>query len=161
VNFLNVGPWELSVILIIAILLIGPRRLVEVLQTIRRFSGQLRRMSTEFTSLIQSEIQGAAGETGQAPHGPGGEVEDIVKGGLAPLASIQTELQTAAQETRQALESIVKEELGPVADIQTELRTAAQETRQALENTEAELPITSEPRSSAGQDEASDKDPTS
>jgi Sec-independent protein translocase protein TatA len=171
VNFLNVGPWELSVILIIAILLIGPKRLVEVFQAIRRLSGQLRRMSTEFTSLIQSEIQTSARETDQAPSGPDGEVEDTIQSGLSPLASIQTELQTAAQETRQALENIVKEELGPVADIQTELQTAAQETRQALEDTvqdtrgliadtEAELPITSEPKSSAGQDEASDKDPT-
>jgi Sec-independent protein translocase protein TatA len=130
VNFLNVGPWELSVILIIAILLVGPKRLLEVLQAIRRFSGQLRRMSTEFTSLIQSEIQASERETSQAPEG-------ATSGKLAttPIASIQTELQTAAQEARQALERVVKDELEPIADLQAELQTAAQETRRALEDT--------------------------
>lgn len=153
-NFLNVGPWELSVILIIAILLIGPKRLVEVFQAIRRFSGQLRRMSTEFTSLIQSEIQASARETDQAHRGPGGQVEEIVKGGLAPLASIQTEIQTAAQEVRQALEDTVHAAPGPIADVEAELPTTAREIRQDLESI-----AESEPQSGEGQDEASDTDP--
>jgi Sec-independent protein translocase protein TatA len=154
VNFLNVGPWELSVILIIAILLIGPKRLVEVFQAIRRFSGQLRRMSTEFTSLIQSEIQASAHEIDQAHRGPGGEVEEIVKGGLAPLASIQTEIQTAAQEVRQALEDAVHAAQEPIADVEAELPTTAREARQDLESI-----ADSEPQSGEGQNEASNTDP--
>jgi Sec-independent protein translocase protein TatA len=156
VNFLNVGPWELSVILIIAILLVGPKRLVEVFQAIRRFSVQLRRMSTEFTSLIQSEVQASARETDQAPRGPGGEVEDIVQGGLAPLASIQTEIRTAAQEVRQALEDTVQAAQEPIADVEVELPAIAREARQDPESI-----AESEPQSGEGQDEASDTDSAS
>ncbi len=148
-NFLNVGPWELSVVLIIAILLVGPKRLVEVFQAIRRFSVQLRRMSTEFTSLIQSEVQASERETGQAPGGPGGEMKDIVQDGLAPLASLQTEIQTAAQEVRQALSDTVQAAQEPLADVEAELPTNARETPQAPESTAA-----SEPQSGEEQDEA-------
>jgi len=156
VNFLNVGPWELSVILIIAILLVGPKRLVEVFQAIRRFSLQLRRMSTEFTSLVQSEVQASAGETDQARRGPGGEVDDIVRGGLAPLASIQTEIRTAAREVRQALEDTVQAAQEPIADVEVELLATTREARQDPESN-----AESEPHSGEGQDEASDTDPAS
>ena len=83
-------------------------------------------------------------------------MEDIVQGGLAPLASIQTEIQTAAQEVRQALEDTVHAAPGPIADVEAELPTTAREARQDLES------ITeSEPQSGEGQDEASDTDPAS
>lgn len=56
-NFLNVGPWELTVVLMIAILMIGPKKMVELAQTIRRYATQLRKLSGEFTTVLQSEIQ--------------------------------------------------------------------------------------------------------
>jgi Sec-independent protein translocase protein TatA len=156
VNFLNVGPWELSVILIIAILLIGPKRLVEVFQAIRRFSGQLRKMSTEFTSLIQSEVQASARETDQAPRRPGGEVGDMVQRELAPLASVQTEIQTAAQEVRQALEDTIQAPSGLIADVAAELPTIGQEARQNLESVAENAPQSEEEQDEApGPDSAS------
>lgn len=166
-NFLNVGPWELMVIMIIAILLIGPRRVVEIVQAIRRFAGQLRGMSNEFTSLIHAEVQASEDEVSQAPGDmtddesvsiPGDQdtsrgtkrepegLKDVVKEGLAPIMGIQAELQATAQETRQALESVVKEGLvEPITGIQAELQDAAQETRQALKT-----PIQDEPGSASG-----------
>ena len=56
-NFLNVGPWELTVVLMIAILMIGPKKMVELARTIRRYATQLRKLSGEFTTVLQSEIQ--------------------------------------------------------------------------------------------------------
>ena len=44
-NFLNVGPWEVTVILIIAILVVGPKRMVEVGRSIGRAASQMRRLS--------------------------------------------------------------------------------------------------------------------
>jgi len=146
VNFLNVGPLELAVILILAILLVGPRRVVEIIQTIRRLAGQLHSMSSEFTSLIQTEMQTTERDASSqdvaqdARRETGGELEEIVKEGITPIASIQAELRATVQETRQALESIVKDELGPIAGVQAELQAITQETRQALES-----PIQDEP----------------
>lgn len=56
-NFLNVGPWELTVVLMIAIMMIGPKKMVELARTIRRYATQLRKLSGEFTTVLQSEIQ--------------------------------------------------------------------------------------------------------
>ena len=62
-NFLNVGTWELMVILAIAILVVGPERMVEMARTFGRLSRQLRKMSSEFTSTIQSEMAATERET--------------------------------------------------------------------------------------------------
>lgn len=152
-NFLNIGPWELTVILIMAILLVGPKRVIELVQAIRRIAGKLGRMSGEFTSLIQSEVrsveQGADGILQEAAGGKAGEsLGDVVKDVIKPIADLQAELQTTALETRRSLENVVKSQAGLVGDIQTELQAAAQETRQALES-----PIEDEPKLKETQDE--------
>jgi Sec-independent protein translocase protein TatA len=64
VNFLNVGPWELIVVLIIAILVAGPQRMVEIARTLGRVSRQLGDLSREFTTALQAEIKAAEKETG-------------------------------------------------------------------------------------------------
>jgi Sec-independent protein translocase protein TatA len=135
VNFLNIGPWELTVILIIAILLLGPQRVLEVVQSIRGFAGKLRGISGEFTSLLQSEIDAAQQESDQAPEATKQETNEdfreIVREGLAPIIEFKTELQSAVQETRQTL---ADEVMGPVAGVQAEFQEAARETRQAMED---------------------------
>ena len=65
-NFLNVGPWELTVVLIIAILLVGPRRMAEIARTIGRTTSQMRRLSSEFLGTIQAELQATEQEAQQA-----------------------------------------------------------------------------------------------
>lgn len=56
-SFLNVGAGELAVVLIIAILLVGPQRMVEIARTIGQMTGQLSKLTNEFTATLQSEIQ--------------------------------------------------------------------------------------------------------
>jgi sec-independent protein translocase protein TatB len=63
VNFLNVGTWELMFILIIAILVVGPERMVEMARSFGRLSRQLRKMSNEFTNTIQAELSATERET--------------------------------------------------------------------------------------------------
>ena len=55
-NFLNVGPWELTLIIIIAILVVGPKRMVEVTRVLGRTMAQLRRFSNEFLLTLQTEV---------------------------------------------------------------------------------------------------------
>jgi Sec-independent protein translocase protein TatA len=153
VNFLNVGPMELMVILIIAILVVGPKRLVETVQTIRRYAGQLRSLSSEFTTLIQTEVQAAqsggdpastdaAGspEAGQdVEPGTGGDLKDLIREGIAPIASIQAELRATAQETREAFESVVTKDLAPIANIPSELQTELEQDLASIASIPAEL----------------------
>jgi len=126
VNFLNVGPWELTVILIIAILLVGPRRMVEIGRTIGRVTRQLRRFSNEFTSTLQAEVMATehAATAGESP-------QDIIKSITEPFTGLQAELQATERETRQALENLIDSTAEPIQD---ELQAVERETRQALEN---------------------------
>jgi len=66
VDFLNVGPWELVLVLIIAILVAGPKRMVEIARTLGEFSRQLRDLSREFTSALQAEIDATEEEASKA-----------------------------------------------------------------------------------------------
>jgi Sec-independent protein translocase protein TatA len=140
VNFMNVGPLELTVILIIAILTIGPKRMVEVIRAISRVTAQLRRFSREFTSTLQAEVMA----TGEAAGGP---PENIVKSLTEPITSVQAELAAAGRETRQALEGVVSDNAKAIESIRTEIKAAARETTQALEQEEeiAQVDIEDDP----------------
>lgn len=61
-DFLNVGPWELVLVLVIAILVAGPERMIEIARTLGRASRQLRDLSREFTTALQAEIQATEAE---------------------------------------------------------------------------------------------------
>jgi sec-independent protein translocase protein TatB len=122
VNFLNVGPWELTVIFIIAILLVGPKRMVEMARTIGRVSSQMRRMSAEFLGTIRDEVEAVEADARQA-------LEGVVQVGEDSVA----ELQATEQETRQVLESIGEDRRRATTSIKAELQAVEHETRQALE----------------------------
>jgi sec-independent protein translocase protein TatB len=122
VNFLNVGPWELTVIFIIAILLVGPKRMVEMARTIGRVSSQMRRMSAEFLGTIRDEVEAVEADARQA-------LEGVVQVGEDSVA----ELQATEQETRQVLESIGEDRHRATTSIKAELQAVEHETRQALE----------------------------
>lgn len=107
-NFLNVGPFELVMIVLIAILVVGPQRMVELVRSIGRLAGQLRKFSAEFTSMLQAEVLSAeVAETGEETRKTS---EDIIEGVARPLSSLQSELLALEKETRRALEKAMSEE---------------------------------------------------
>lgn len=82
-DFLNVGPWELVLVLIIAILVAGPKRMVEIARTLGQYSRQLRDLSREFTTALQAEIQATeeeAGKTGLDLREVQKDLEDVFAG---------------------------------------------------------------------------------
>ena len=121
-NFLNVGPWELTVVLIIAVLLVGPKRMVEVARTIGRVTRQMRSLSGEFLGTLQAEIGSTGEEARQA-------LEDVIEGGEEPVA----ELEAAGQETRQALEGAGEDKRLVTPSITAELEAVERETRQTMQ----------------------------
>lgn len=121
-NFMNnLGPWELAVIVVLAILLVGPKRVLQIIQSIREFAGKLRQMSSEFTSLLQAEVrevQDVDREVRGVERQTGQDLKTTFQEILNPFAAVQSELQAAAQDTRQALEKAIQEELGPLGGMQ-------------------------------------------
>jgi Sec-independent protein translocase protein TatA len=121
VNFLNIGPWEMMVILAIAILLVGPKRVVEIGRSIGRLTSQLRRLSGEFMGDLRTEIEDAERETRKA-------LEDVTEGG----AAVSAEIESTEQEARQALEGTRRGEGEAPIDVRKELRAFGREARQTM-----------------------------
>ncbi len=122
-NFMNVGPLELTVILVIAILTIGPKRMVEVMRSISRVAAQLRRFSNQFTSTLQAEVMASERAEGEPP---GNAIKSLTE----PITSLQAELSAVGRETRQAMKNIIDSEAKPVKSVQAELETTAREMTQ-------------------------------
>ena len=53
----GVGPGEFLIIIIVALLVLGPEKLPGAAKTFGRFMGQMRRMSTEFQRTLHSEME--------------------------------------------------------------------------------------------------------
>jgi Sec-independent protein translocase protein TatA len=109
VDFLNVGPWELVLVLIIAILVAGPKRMVEIAHTLGQYSRQLRDLSREFTKALQAEIEATEEEAGRASldlRQLQRDVEDVFRGGSGPdeaLGGAAAELREAQGDIENAL----------------------------------------------------------
>ncbi len=58
-NFINLGSWELVLIIVIAILAVGPKRLVQIVRTIQKWAAQARRISRQLMGSLQSELDAA------------------------------------------------------------------------------------------------------
>lgn len=149
-NFLNVGPWELTVILVIAILVVGPKRMVEIVRAIGQTVSQMRRLSGEFLGAITSEIQAAEQETRES-------LESIAAGTRETIGSIPDEVQATEQEARQALEEAGEEQRGTTRSIKGEIETIERETvdvmKEIAENVEGI--VRGEPGATEGQEETS------
>lgn len=143
-NFLNVGPWELVVILVIAILLVGPRRMVEIARSMGRVTSQMRSLSHDFLGAMQNELQTTEEQTLQAMNG-------LAKDG----ADLSAQVQATERETSQAIEDIEHGRAQATANIQAEIQAVERETRQALgEIAESfEGIVKGEPETQKGQDE--------
>jgi sec-independent protein translocase protein TatB len=61
-DFLGIGPLEILVVLIIALIVVGPERLPEIAQTIGKTLRDLRAMSQGLTTEWQQELSNISGE---------------------------------------------------------------------------------------------------
>jgi Tat protein translocase TatB subunit len=56
----NVGPGEALAILVIALIVLGPEKLPEVIRTVGRVMGELRRMSNSFQNELRNAVDDPA-----------------------------------------------------------------------------------------------------
>lgn len=57
----NLGPMEVLVVVVVALVVLGPQRLPEAMQQLGRGVGELRRWSTRLTAEVQSAFVPGAG----------------------------------------------------------------------------------------------------
>jgi len=61
-NFFNIGTAELLLIFLIALIVVGPRRLPEIAQSLGKIVSDVRKMSQEFTVDMMREVNAPARE---------------------------------------------------------------------------------------------------
>jgi Sec-independent protein translocase protein TatA len=62
-DFLGIGPWEIVLILIIALIFLGPGKIVDFARTLGKWVRAIRRAGTDFTTIVTREIE----KTGNKP----------------------------------------------------------------------------------------------
>lgn len=95
-NFFNIGFTELLVIFIIALIVVGPRRLPEIGREIGKILSDLRKISQEFTTDLTRELEA-----------PAKELADLTRELEAPakeLAEMTRELEAPAKEHKEIVE---------------------------------------------------------
>ncbi|MGA9350397.1 MAG: Sec-independent protein translocase protein TatB, partial [Anaerolineae bacterium] len=89
-NFFNIGTAELILIFIIALIVVGPRRLPEIGREIGKILNDLRKMSQEFTTDLTRELEAPVKELTEMTR----ELEAPVK----ELTEMTRELEAPAKE---------------------------------------------------------------
>ena len=143
-NFLNVGPSEMMVIVLIAILVVGPKRLAETVQAIGRVSRKMRKLSGEFVGAIRSEIQVTENDLKQ--------LADEAQGTTDGAEGVVGELTEARQETDQSLKSLVEGDLG-LSSITEDIRSVQREAQGMMQTMLGEV------MSVADMNQKNDKEP--
>jgi sec-independent protein translocase protein TatB len=116
-SFFGIGTGELMVIIAIAILVIGPKRLLEIAQTLGRLTRRGREIWSEVMKTIQTELQ----ETKDA-------VGEIAESG----SDLSAEIGATEQETSAAIGGISGKSKETSVDVQTEIKSIGQETQQIV-----------------------------
>ncbi len=119
--FLNIGTGELMAILAIAILVIGPKRLVTIAQALGRIVRRMQGISSEFVGSLQAELAETEKEAREAMEGVAEEGADIsaeIEGAERQAESgtvnVQKEIREFGQEAQQALKEVAESFTGIV-----------------------------------------------
>jgi len=59
----NIGPFELLVIFIIALIFIGPKKLPELARSLGKAFGELRKVTDDLTATLNKDIKSSLDET--------------------------------------------------------------------------------------------------
>lgn len=87
-NFFNIGTAELLLIFVIALIVVGPRRLPEIAQSLGKIVNDVRKMSQEFTTEITQELNASPNSTeGEAKKITGQNVSEKPIQSLGELVS--------------------------------------------------------------------------
>jgi Tat protein translocase TatB subunit len=91
-NFFNIGTAELILIFIIALIVVGPRRLPEIGREIGKILSDIRKMSQEFTTDLTRELEVPAKELTEMTReleAPAKELREMTREMNAPAKNIE------------------------------------------------------------------------
>lgn len=86
-DFLGIGPGELLLILIVALIIFGPNKIPEIARTLGRTLRAIRKASAELTTTVTRELEATKNE----PLPPPPKEESQAKAAKAPVTVSQPE----------------------------------------------------------------------
>lgn len=104
-DFLGIGPQEIILILIIAAIVVGPRRLPEVAVQLARVIRQLRGYATDVTSQMRAELDELTREYEQVRK----DLQEFRESATKEVGSVMSEVDRAAHEAPAIIESSAEE----------------------------------------------------
>ena len=110
-EFLGIGPAELLVVLVLALLVVGPKRLPEMAAQLARFMRAFRRYSANVTREFNETVRELEHEYDDMR----GEWKDVGQGLDETARSVNQELEAASRETRQAISEAKAEPSEPLS----------------------------------------------
>ena len=66
-DFFGIGGWEILLVLVVALIVVGPNKLPEIARTMGRIMRTLRKASFDLTTSITKEIEGTEKTTTAPP----------------------------------------------------------------------------------------------
>lgn len=116
-DFLNLGSGEFVFLILLAILLVGPKRAVEWVQQASRFAARIRQEWLAVQRDVMKEVQALSRETADALQPALKEVAQEGQGALQDVTQTVQALQDARREITALQEHLVSERLPSVPDV--------------------------------------------
>ncbi len=105
-DFFGVGLPEIILILIVAVIVVGPKRLPEVAAQVARVVRQLRGYATDVTTQMRSELDELTREYEQMRK----ELEEVRETAVKDIDSVSREVDRAVREAPAIIESSAEQE---------------------------------------------------
>jgi Tat protein translocase TatB subunit len=116
-NFFNIGTAELLLIFLIALIVVGPRRLPEIGREIGKILSDLRKISQEFTTDLTRELEAPAKELTEITReleAPAKELTEMTRE-LEPPVKELTEMTREPEAPAKELKEIVEQDVSDKA----------------------------------------------
>jgi sec-independent protein translocase protein TatB len=115
-DFLGIGLPELIIIMLVAVIVVGPKRLPEVAAQLGRVVRQMRGYATDVTSQMRSELDDLTKEYEEMRR----ELEEVKGTARREVGSIVRKLDEATRQPRAIIESSAEERPRPSLPPKTE-----------------------------------------
>lgn len=116
-DFLNLGSGEFVFLILLAILLVGPKRAVEWVQQANRFAARIRQEWLAVQRDVMKEVQALSRETADALQPARQEFAKEGRGVLQDVTQSVQALQDARGEITSLQKRLVSEGLPPLGDV--------------------------------------------
>lgn len=141
-NIFGVGEVELVLIVLIALIVAGPKRMIQWMYVLGRWTARLRTMWTEASSMIQKEIDDAGLDVQVPKDLPNrNNLRQMTYKALKPFADPVKDAVDEVRTVSKELDNTVKETRESVRGVQSDVRSAGRQSAGRQLKTPASTPV--------------------